>query len=108
MRFKWLRRFGVAIAFPFMAAAAQEQPRSIPFQVQRGHVMVPASLNGTNSVSLMLDTGYGITMIHPDLAEQLGLRRVGKISIVGIAGEEDAAQYEGANFDFAGVVYSPR
>ncbi len=102
-----IRQVGISLALPF-AAAAQEQPRSVPFQAQRGHVMVPARLNGTNSVSLMLDTGYGITMIHPDLAEQLGLRRVGKISIVGIAGEEDAAQYEGATFDFGGAVYSPR
>ncbi len=102
-----IRQIGITLALPFVAAA-QEQPRVIPFQIQRGHVMVPARLNGTNSVSLMLDTGYGITMIHPDLADQFGLRRVGKISIVGIAGEEDASQYEGATFDFAGATYSPR
>jgi len=70
--------------------------------------MLPARLNGTNAVSLMLDTGYGVTMIHPELAEQLGLRRVGKITIEGIAGEEDASQYEGAAFDFGGSIYSPR
>lgn len=69
--------------------------------------MVPTKVNGA-PLSFLLDTGYGINMIHPDLIEPLKLRRAGRITIVGIAGEEEAGTYSGAVFDFGGIVYSPR
>jgi hypothetical protein len=80
----------------------------IPFKEERGHVMLAARLNGGRQVSLMVDTGYGLTMLHPDIAEQLGLRRRGKVTIVGIGGEEDADMFEGAVLDFGGFPYTPR
>ena len=70
--------------------------------------MVGARLNGGQQVSLMVDTGYGLTMLHPDVVDQLGLRRRGKVTIVGIAGEEDADMFEGAVLDFGGLTYAPR
>jgi len=69
---------------------------------------VPVNLNGSNGLSFLLDTGFGMTMIHPGLAEPLKLRRVGEITIVGIAGDERAPTYEGAAFDLAGARYEPR
>lgn len=81
---------------------------TIPFKEERGHVMLGARLNGGQQVSLMVDTGYGLTMLHPDLVEQLGLRRRGKVTIVGIGGEEDADMFEGAVLDLGGLSYSPR
>lgn len=45
------------------ALAAQttdaSKPVTIPFEVRRGHVMVPVAMNATNKLSLLLDTGYG-------------------------------------------------
>jgi hypothetical protein len=70
--------------------------------------MLGARLNGGQQVSLMVDTGYGINMLHPDLVEQLGLRRRGKVTIVGIGGEEDADMFQGATMDFGGLTYAPR
>jgi hypothetical protein len=70
--------------------------------------MLGARLNRGPQVSLMVDTGYGLTMLHPDLVEQLELRRRGKVTIVGIGGEEDADMFEGAVLDFGGLSYTPR
>ncbi len=81
---------------------------TIPFQSARGRVMVPARVNGSKPLSFMLDTGYTITTVHPDLIEPLGLKRVGSITIVGIAGEEEASTYEGATFDVGELTYTPR
>jgi predicted aspartyl protease len=56
----------------------------------------------------MLDTGFSISVVDPRLADLLKLKRTGKTTIAGIAGEEQADVYEGAVFDFAGASYSPR
>ena len=80
----------------------------IPFKHERGHIMLGARLNDSQQVSLMVDTGYGLTMLHPNLVEQLDLRRRGKVTIVGIGGEEDADMFEGAVLDFGGLRYMPR
>jgi predicted aspartyl protease len=89
-------------------AAAPTNFVSLPFQLQRGHVMLPTRLQGTNELSLLLDTGYGMTMLHPELVEAAGLRRTGRITIVGIAGEEPASVFEGPEFAFAGFTWKPR
>jgi hypothetical protein len=47
-------------------------------------------------------------MLRPDIAEKLQLRRVGEITVQGIAGEERVATYEGAVFDIGGATFSPR
>lgn len=70
--------------------------------------MVPARVNETNMVWLMLDTGFSINMIDPRVADVLKLRRLGKTTIAGIAGEERADLFEGPAFDFAGASYTPR
>jgi predicted aspartyl protease len=80
----------------------------IPINIPRERVMVPVSINGSNGFSFMLDTGFSMTMIHPELADSLKLRRVGEVTIAGIAGEERAPTYEGAVFGIGGVKYQPR
>lgn len=89
-------------------ARAAEPLTSIAIKTSNTRVMVPASLNGSNNLSFMLDTGFTMTMIHPELAELLKLRRAGEITIIGIAGEERTPTYEGAVFDLGGVKYEPR
>src|SRR3989442_1782613 len=70
--------------------------------------MVSARVNGSEPASVMIDTGYSINMLSPELVEALGLKRSGHITIVGIAGEERAKVYDGATFDLGGATYSPR
>jgi len=70
--------------------------------------MVPARVNGSNSLSLLLDTGYNMTMLHPEHVETFGLRRTGRITVVGIAGEAPAGVFEGPTFDFSGTMWKPR
>ena len=83
-------------------------PVAVPFKLQRGRVMIPARVNGSEPFSFMLDTGFSITTVHPALAEQLDLRQAGRVTIVGIAGEEEAPMYAGVVFDFGGASYAPR
>jgi len=88
--------------------AAPTNQVTIPFELRRGHVMVPSRVNGSNDLSLLLDTGYGMTMLGGNHVEAWGLKRTGRITIVGIAGEEPASVFEGPEFDFAGLTWKPR
>jgi Aspartyl protease len=81
---------------------------SVPFEIRRGHVMIQAQMNDTDPHSFMLDTGYGVTLLPPGQADALSLRRAGRITIVGIAGEEQAGMFEGPEFDFGGLRWKPR
>src|SRR5437868_3739390 len=76
---------------------------SLPLELKRGHFIVEAVVHGSNSIWMMLDTGFTITTIDPKLAELLDLKRIGKTTIAGIAGQEKADVFEGPTFDFAGA-----
>ena len=102
----WIRAAEPSVAV--VAPALPANPTVLPFEIRRGHVMVSAKVDGSNSLSLLLDTGYGMTMLHPDHVENLGLRRTGRVTIVGIAGEEPAGVFEGPAFDFSGTTWKPR
>jgi predicted aspartyl protease len=89
-------------------AGQESNSFSVTFKLQQGKIMVPASLNGSEPLSFLLDTGFGVTTLHPDLPERLNLRRAGRVTIVGIAGEEQAPTYAGAAFNIGGASYTPR
>lgn len=81
----------------------------VPFEFHQGSVIVRARANATNTeLSFKLDTGFGVTTVHPDLVETLQLKRAGSLTIIGIAGKEQAGSFGGASFDFGGATYSPR
>lgn len=71
--------------------------------------MVPTTLHGTNKLSLLLDTGYGMTMLHPDVVTTANLTDTRRtVTIVGIAGEEQARVYDGPVFAFGSANWNPR
>lgn len=80
----------------------------VAIEFRRGDLMVPVRVNAGSTFSFKLDSGFGISTIHPDLVEPLQLRPVGRLRIEGIAGDEQATTYNGANFDVGGFNYSPR
>ena len=41
----------------------------IPFEFKRGQIVLPARVNDAGPFSLMLDTGYSLTMLHPESDE---------------------------------------
>ena len=90
------------------AADPEKKPAILPIEFVRGQMMVKATVNTSSPLTFMLDTGYGINTLHPDVVKNLELKRVGRITIVGIAGEEEAGQYSGAVYDFGGLSYGPR
>lgn len=86
---------------------AKSQSVVVPMQIARGRVLAAVRINGAAPLSFMLDTGYTLSMINPQHAEALQLRRTGEVTIAGIAGDERAGVFGGATFDFAGVSYVP-
>jgi hypothetical protein len=71
--------------------------------------MVPARVTNSAPLSLLLDTGYSMTMLHPDYVGVFGLKRAGRgVTIVGIAGEEHADTFEGPVFQFGETTWQPR
>ena len=80
----------------------------LPIRLRHGDLLVEARVNGSDPLAFKLDTGFGVTTIHPDLVSTLNLRRNGHLTIVGIAGDEQAETYGGAAFDFSGMTYEPK
>jgi len=115
MKRKRLNRIaaGVISACAVLPASGQTNaspgPLELPLKLREGDLMISAAVNGSEPLALKLDTGFGITTIHPTRVESLGLTRAGKMTIAGIAGDEQADTYSGAVFDFGrGFTYSPR
>lgn len=93
------------------AAETNPQPSAavrLPLEIRRGAALVKARVNGVEPLRFKLDTGFGVTTIHPELVDSLGLIPAGSLTIHGIAGQEKARYYAGATFDFGGAHYSPR
>lgn len=102
---------GVNAAMPEATEPSRTPPAnrvSLPFEFVSGRILVPIRVNGSDPLSLMLDTGYSINMLSGEVADKLGLKRAGQITMVGIAGEEKADLFEGATYDLPGATYSPR
>ena len=104
-----LAAWAVGSAVATAADATHTMPtQSIPFEFVSGRILVPARVNDSRPATLMLDTGYSVNMLSGELAEALGLKRTGRITIVGIAGEESADQFEGVTFHLGSASYKPR
>jgi predicted aspartyl protease len=80
----------------------------LPIEFRAGSLMVKTRINESEPLTFELDTGFGITTLHPSLVEPLNLKQAGTLTIIGIAGRETATTYQGASFDFGGATYSPR
>jgi predicted aspartyl protease len=99
----------VTALFAFTARAADSNVAvTIPITQRHGQIIVPARVNGSDLLSFMLDTGFTTTMLQREIAEKIGLKPVGEITVEGIAGEERSPTYEGAVFDVGGARFSPR
>src|SRR5687768_7965817 len=80
-----------------ITSAAETNSTTVAMEYRRGQIMVPVRV-GTNTMSFLLDTGYGMTMLRADHAAAMQLRKTGRVTIVGIAGEEPADVFEGPEF----------
>ena len=108
MRRRVVRFPGWLVALLGAATLLHSAPVTIPFSPRDGRVFLPAQVNGTGPLTFLLDSGYELIMLNPSHAQSLGLRRVGGVTIVGIAGEERAETFGGVMFDFGGTQYQPR
>src|SRR5258705_12416746 len=110
-----LRMTALALLIGANASLAQSGPDAtnsvavLPLETRRGHIYIRPLLKGAEApVTMMLDTGFTITTLRPELAETLPLRRSGHTTIMGISGKEEAPIYDGVVFTFGTLSYSPR
>ena len=107
----WLVACGVNSAVQAAAEATDPAPTNavvVPFEFVSGRILLTSRVNDSQPALVMLDTGYSISMLSREMAESLELKPAGRITIVGIAGEESARKFEGVTFVFAGAIYKPR
>jgi predicted aspartyl protease len=88
--------------------ACAEPLAELPFLTRDGRITLTATVNEAGPWRFLLDTGYELVMLKPQHAQTLGLRRVGGVTIVGIAGEERADRYAGVVFRLGAATFSPR
>jgi hypothetical protein len=92
-----------------LAAESTNTSWNVPIEIMRGRVRVPLTINeDAQRRSFLLDSGYGINMIHPNLVDSLMLKKVGRLDIIGIAGREEAGLYAGAGLQLGEATYTPR
>lgn len=103
---------GLLICCALMPSAKAQTNSSksvtIPIRMRHGDLLVKTRVNGSGPMEFKLDSGFGISVINPNKVESLKLEPLGHMSIIGIAGEERAATYKGAVFEFGGKTYEPR
>ena len=110
-RFFWLAGLSLSV---MAARNVNAQTNSVtngfamPLDLSHGAALVSVRVNESKLLTFKLDTGFGVTTIHPDLVETLQLKPAGDLTIIGIAGDEKAGWYSGATLDFGGTKYSPR
>jgi hypothetical protein len=81
----------------------------LPLETRRNHIYVRPRVKGTEQpVTMMMDTGFTLTTLKPDLVETLPVRRSGHTIIMGISGKEEAPVYDGLVFTFGNLSYAPR
>src|SRR5688572_23173900 len=87
--------------------ARPADPVTLPAKFHQGRILLPAEVEGAGPLSLMLDTAYTITTLHPSVIDRLGVQPSGSVRLNGIAGEERARTYRGIVFSFGGMNYAP-
>jgi len=60
---------------------------TIPYTTLGNSILVKATLNGQGPFDILLDTGASITLISPQIAQQLGLARGETRKLVGVGGQ---------------------
>ena len=66
---------------------AKSKPVSIPFVISSDMVVVPATVNGTIPIHVILDTGAGLDILAPSLIEKLHGKPAGQFSGFRMTGE---------------------
>ncbi|GEM_PF-915639 len=66
---------------------ANESVAEIPFKIHRGHIYIQASINGSEPLNVVFDTGAAGNVLNQSKAESLGLKFGGQQSVSGANGQ---------------------
>ena len=92
----------------FSQTSSSSSYEELLIRIPHGDLLLDVRVNGSEPLAFKLDTGFGITTIHPGLVDRLQLKRNGRLTIEGIAGDEVAPTYGGAVFELGNAKYEPR
>lgn len=106
MRFQALFAFLAALLVtPALAAASQSA--ALPFGLtSHGAVIVPVTLNGSRTVSFLLDTGSNSSVISDQLAASLGVNAVARSTLVSASGQKEVVVAEIGHLTIGSVAAS--
>lgn len=69
-----MRKFALLTAFSaFFVASAQKPITTIPFEIFGDHIIIKVSVDDSEPLDFVFDTGAGLTVIDEDIANQLKL-----------------------------------
>ena len=93
------------------AHPAESEPPSLPFTLERGRVVVPTSVNGSEPLRLTLDTGMGfdgVYLYHRDALNLIDTTGAIEVRVPGAGGGEPshAMMIETGRIAFGGVTVS--
>ncbi len=75
------------VCAPSAAEVKPARPNPVPFTLANQLILLDVRINGKGPFTFVLDTGAGATLLSPELASTLGLKRLGKKgNAVGAAG----------------------
>jgi predicted aspartyl protease len=103
------RAFTIFSLFVIMAASAYAQRvsnfvvsgSSIQFTLMHDYlIVIPVLINGNGPYDFLLDTGANTTLVHTELANQLGLRSIGSINLITTSGSKTVPRAELAGLTF--------
>jgi hypothetical protein len=67
---------------------------TVPLMIQGEHLMLDVSINDSEPVRFILDSGAGSTIIDCAFADELGLERTGGMHAIGVGGAEEIDRIE--------------
>lgn len=98
----------LAFCAALSSSLAAESIITVPIKMQHNRIIIKAKLNDAGPYSFLLDSACTIPTLHPELVDELKLKRSGRVRINGIAGIERAPTYRDVVFDLGkAAAYKP-
>lgn len=80
--------------------AQNNEVQKIPFLLNNGHIIIKLSLNDSEPLNFIFDSGAGATLVSRNVADSLGFARGAKRKNIGVSGEHKVNLLKGVKLRF--------
>ena len=91
---------------PILNYPKEKDVVDIPFEVENSRIVVPVTVNGSQPLRFVLDTGLSGAIYYGSKAETLGLKMAGEMQVRGVGGGGTPSTVpiaSGVNFNIGGI-----